>query len=211
MTEATVISLFPAALNEVKPGIYPGVFTAPPAEKDDFQVMIVPDACYYVFIDDERGSLRVPVNSHDLARSICEDFIRACLEVTEDAKPGLFWIPGRHNKDTIKITQKEKLQHVNDIQKKWLMKLILMADDDWQKSRQFRNISDLQRRAAEILGLKKEWLVNVPPELVLCPVCKTSLENDPIICGRCQVVLKPEEYKKFSFVRPNGASVSSSK
>ena len=73
-----------------------------------------------------------------------------------------------------------------------------MADDSWSKYHQHRDISDLQRDAANYLNLDRDWIKSVEVnDLIVCPACGSTLANDLVMkCPMCQTVIKPEEYKK---------------
>jgi len=96
----------------------------------------VSHARHYVYLDESRGALGVPDTSDQVARSIVEDYIESQLGVDDEARPALFWIP-----EELKIEQVQEKFKVDifkrlQIQKKWFLNMVMIADNDWSKYHQ---------------------------------------------------------------------------
>ena len=203
MGVATVVNLMPFTLAESKPGLYPGNYLIPAAPKDDISVYHVEDAHFFVYLDENRGSMKVPVPAERVAQSIVEDFRAAKIFVVPgEAEPGLFFLPGKLSVQDIKSKFSERLSEYRAIQKKWFEMLVAQADDDWSRYRQHRMISDTQRFAAKTLGLEREWnITTIVENISKCPACTMNVPSSAVVCSSCQCILKPEEYKKLQFAK----------
>ncbi len=197
--KTTIISVVPFEINENKPGLYPGHFIIPSAKKDDFEMLVVDRSVHHVYMDMDRGSLTVPTVSEEIARSICEDYSRAQLAYEKgEVEPGLFYIPGEYkDKKAVLAAHKDKIDAARARQKNWFMRLVEIADDEWNKYHSHKMISDVQRYAAEFLGLEREWNVKGQVEsLTQCPACKSQITVGALVCSVCRTIVNPEEYKK---------------
>jgi len=206
----TVISLVPFPINESKPGLYPGHFKIPPAKNNDFEALIVGRSVHYVYLDEDRGSVQVPTPSDEVARSICEDYITDIFGVQKGvAEPGIFFIDGAYvqkdgepDKKTIAQIAKDKIEQARARQRQWFVHLVEIADDEWSKYHTHKSISDLQRFAAKILGLEREWNVDAKVESTgFCPACKMTVQVGAMICGNCRTVIDKEAYQKAGFTQ----------
>jgi len=205
MRKATVVSLCPYDLNEMKPGIYPGSFFIPAAKPPDFEVCVITDAVGHTYIDQDRGSFSRPYSCDEIAKSIVRDHIVACICVDRESEtwPGLFWLEEEHSKEDIKKNHADKLKSAMNSQNRWLLALVMMADDDWGKTHSHRAISDLQRRAAGILEHqvgKKEWAVEIKDiaDFKLCPFCRTQIPQEALVCATCRMDLRTPEQQKVA-------------
>ena len=86
-------------------------------------------------------------------------------------------------------------------QKAWFIRLVAIADDDWQRYGQHKFISDTQRYAGRTLNLERPWLIlqQVESSLSVCPACQVQVHPKAVICSHCRFVLNPVEYKKMQF------------
>lgn len=208
---ATVISLVPFPINEFKPGLYPGQFDIPPSVDGEPQCLVIPECLFYVYIDKDRGHYRVPAPSYKVAESIVQDYNSAQLRAGVDCHPALFYKIGEFTKDQAKQQFADDLKRIRQIQMNWFMELVLLADDDWEKTRQHAVISDTQRFAARALDpnntKQRPWLLSIPKEIVsaesiettICPACGSDIPKSVILCRYCHCILDPEKYKKLSF------------
>jgi hypothetical protein len=202
--KCTVVSIVPFPIVEAKPGLYPGYFRIHAAKADDFEFIVVERSVHHVYLDSDRGSLTVQVPSDEVARSIAEDYARAQLAYTQGiAEPGIFWIPGEYtDKKAIVAIAKDKLAQVREMQKNWFMRLVAIADDEWNKYHSHKSISDLQRFAAKSLGLDREWNIQgAVANTKFCPACKTPTNVGAIVCSNCRTIIDHKAYKEAGFVQ----------
>lgn len=196
---ATIVSIFPLEVKEFKP-FTEGYFRIPPAEKGEVQAVIVKTNSFSVYIDEHRGALKVPVTADEVARSVVEDYISTHLGYSEDAKPGLFWVPGAFTKDQIKAQFKDKLAQAEKLQINWFVELVRLADDSWGVYHKHNAISDLMRIAAERLGLQREWMIKASGDnTIVCPACGKDNLRGIAICFNCKCILDESKAKSLKF------------
>lgn len=201
--KATIVSLLPVEFDERKPGIYPGTCHIPAAKTGDFEIGVIGDGNCPVYLDESRGSLSVMQTAETLAKSFVNDYINACLAVDWEGKiyPGLFWVAGEQTKATIKSGFKPQLEDAKQAQDRWFLALIRMADDDWNKNRSNRVITNLQRFAAEamkdVVG-NREWnSALVVENYKACKFCTSRIPSAALVCPVCsRQQVSDEEMKK---------------
>jgi len=202
MGKSTIVSVLPFALTEEKPGLIPGYYEIPMAEKGDFSILVVKDGYHNVLIplaDDKAPPMRVTDTSEKIAESLIMDYTNACLAIDYElsAFPGLFWIEGEQTKALIKTLYAAKLKSANEMTMRWFERLVKMADDDWARYHQHRTITDLQRHACTYLNMSKEWNFNVMTDgAKLCWGCKVAIHPRAITCSNCKAIINMEEYTK---------------
>jgi hypothetical protein len=206
MSECTIVSLMPFAVNEDKPGIFPNRYSIDASDTQLPVVATVKDAFYYIYLDDSRGSIKVPVPAKQVAKAIVDDFIQGQLEVNNNASPALFWVDGKLNTDEIKIKHSAILEDVKYKQLNWFTNLCRLADDDWQRYGKHSVISDLQRKAAFFLkwSLKEHpWMNSTVTEsrveTVECPACGVKVKKGVIICSACKYIFDQKKYNELKF------------
>lgn len=209
---ATVISILPYPIDERKPGLVPGLFNMPPAEKGDMQLLIVERCMHAVYLDETRPRLIVPDPSDMVAESIVLDHKRSIMGyVPNVAEPGIEWVAGefQNNVDGKRQLVGQHAALVKDMinkQNKWFETLVQFADDDWSKYKQHKFITKLQRDAAMTLGLDREWLLQkeVEASLSKCRFCFSMVHPDAIVCATCHGVLNQKVYAE-QFIRAGQA------
>src|SRR6185369_11850581 len=127
--KCTVVSLVPFELLEYKPGLIPPAFLIEASDGVIPTLLHVGNSLHYVYLDDTRGSLPVRGPSDAVARSIVNDYIDSQLGISDDAKPGIFWVPGEWNLAEINIKFKDQLEKAKVEQKNWFINCCRIADD----------------------------------------------------------------------------------
>jgi hypothetical protein len=217
--KATIISIVPFPIREVKPGLFPSIFEIAPSEKGEPHCLIVGEHYHYVYIDKDRGNLKVMNPSYQVAKAVVTDFNIAQLEAGPACHPGLFWSIGEWTPELIVQDQSmmEKLRDIEEIQNTWFEKLVALADDDWEKTRQHFCISDTQRFAAKHLDpgntRMRPWILNKPPEIKeiktkVCGACGSDVPDMAVICRYCGFVLDQDRYAKMTFAAPGTFDLS---
>lgn len=203
MSKATVVSFVPFPIIEEKPGVYPGYFHIPPCRTEEPNLLIVGDSKYHVEIDPDR-TVTVPCPAAQMARSIVEDYVISCLEysVEHESQPAIFWVDGELSYSAIEKTHKETIERVKQFQLNWFRRLVTLADDDWERTRQHRSITDMQRTACKLLGLDRPWIIpaaNAKETKKLCIACRSVVDPLAIVCATCKAILDPVAYASLSF------------
>jgi hypothetical protein len=202
---STIISLLPVHVSERKPGLIPGFFEIPPVKNphEDVEILQVRRARFAVYIDENRPALIVPEPSDRVCASIVRDYKVAMPGYSADvSEPGLFWVPGDYSAEAIKKQFNPQLINARKLQDQWFIKLVELADDDWQQYHSRRMVSGLQRKACEMLGLTRDWNIVIDLERQLdldmtpCKFCRGPVHRDAIVCQHCTGVLNVERYQK---------------
>jgi len=202
--KATVVSIVPFEVNAQKPTLHPGDFTIPKSDGKTPSIIIIGESGFDVYMGAERRPkyIHVKVSPYEAAESIVEDFVQSMIATTADARPGIFWVPGEFKLDEVIEKFLDKIQAAKEIQHRWFLELVKLADDDWTKSNHRHSaISNLQRFACESLGFKREWneAIKTNPDLLTnipCPACTTMINKAAMLCPNCKTILKPKEYKE---------------
>lgn len=203
--KCTVVSLVPFELLESKPGLIPPAFLIEASDGVTPTLLHVGNSLHYVYLDDTRGSLPVRGPSDVVARSIVTDYIESQLGVGDNARPGIFWVPGEWNLAEVNIKFKDRLEEAKRAQENWFINCCRIADDDWNKYHQHNVISNSQRKMAVMLGWdpkQHEWMA---PKSVTdassakCFACYSPLNNpEQMVCHVCKAVLKKSDELTFA-------------
>lgn len=198
--DVAVVSVFPFAINEDKPGVIPRYYHIPPVKQGDIEILKIGSTMMLIDLADRPEKLKVDVSPAIIATSLIRDFATSQLAYDSESAPGLFAVSGQGlTKDKIKKEYPEEIERARQRQNNWFRKLVFLADDDWSKYHQHRLVSNLQRIAAKNLGLEREWLVDVAPPKA-CPACGSSLPNANVaVCFRCGAVINESLAKTFKF------------
>lgn len=212
-SRATIISLVPFPLDEFKPGLIPGQFHVDACLDGEPVCAVISDAIFFVYIDADRGNLRVPAPSYQVASAVCYDYVVAQMEAKEECHPAIFaevgiWTPARVKKEL-----GEKLDYFRSCQERWFVELIKRADDDWAKMQSHFAISDTQRYALKVLDPdnthNRQWAIMGPSDLrpteatelttQICGACGSDIPLNVVLCKYCGHIIDEEKYKKMSF------------
>jgi len=207
--KSTLVSIVPFEIREEKPGLIPGTFAIPASVDGSPVCLVIGQSIHYVFIDEDRGNLRVINPSYYVARSVVNDYNSAQMCAGPDACPGLFWFLGEWTPEKIKKEKPNELSEIKRRQYNWFVELVKLADDDWEKTRQHFCISDTQRFALNaidptnsknrpwIIMPQKEQEVDLPTQI--CPACGSDVPASAVICRYCQYILNQQKYAGMSF------------
>lgn len=198
---STIVSIYPLGIDETKPGLIPSQFIIPVVKDpfSDFELLHVHRARFPVYLDENRPALVVPAPSDEVCASICRDFMVGMSGYEPNvSSPGIFWVPGRKLKASIKAEHADLLENARMVQLEWFKRIIAQADDDWSQYQKRRMVSPIQRIAARLLKLDKPWTDETRIEEALamapCKFCKADLKAGAIICQFCRGILDMKAY-----------------
>lgn len=205
--DITIASLLPWALNELKPGLIPESYYIPPSLHGIPAVLHIKDARSNLYVRDGK-TYPITHSAEEVANALVNDYCNSQLQATDDAKPALFWVPGKYSGEEIMSKFKVELDAAKTKQNMWFMRLIRLADDDWAKTGQHRMITDVQRFAAKSLGqLNKPWMQNMEhQEYIKCPACATMVDVKAAVCANCGFITN-KEYAKTLGIEGNRVNV----
>lgn len=190
MDKSTVVSIFPKELDEEKHTISPGRFVIPPGSYEKPSLLIVGPSSWWREIDEDQPLLEIPNSSIQVADSIVKDYCNGILACNmSDSMPGLFYIPGEHDKVSLMKQFMPELVKAAARQKNWYLILVRLADSLWARSNgNPQAISDDMRMAAKELNVHetKDWMKDHQmADMVRCKACG-ALKN-PLypVCSSC--------------------------
>ena len=86
-------------------------------------------------------------------------------------------------------------------------RLVTAADREWERSHSYLFINDVERRAAQYLGIEKEWFYQ-PRETVECPGCGEKIKPGFAVCRTCGAILDRVKAAALGLAPAAAASVS---
>jgi hypothetical protein len=142
---------------------------------------------------------------HLTAREIAEDIAR---ELNSDSGEGSFHGVFVAAGETPTIAE---LDEARSRLENFHRRLVDAADLEWERTKNPMFITDLERRAARLLGLEKPWLYDAKP-LNDCPVCAEKIKHGVAVCKSCGAILDREKAEQYGFIgRENRPAVHSKK
>ena len=106
-------------------------------------------------------------------------------------------VEGRLTKAEVKKHYARKINETSEAQNHWFHALAALADADWQRNHNMLSVSDLQRMAAQHLGIQKDWVSFTMHETEPCPFCKFALAPGAIKCINCKEIVDQKAYDKL--------------
>jgi hypothetical protein len=193
LDKATIVSIYPREINEVKHTIQPGFFHIPAGSEEKPSVLVVGPSSWWRDIGEEMPLIEIPNGAIQIADSFVKDFCNGLLMCDMDnSMPGLFFIPGELDLKTIKTNYSTAFNDAIRKQKNWFVNLVKLADAGWARTNgNPMAISDLMRMAAEALGqIDKDWMKSsVDSEKVKCVACG-NLRNPAFpVCSICNRIV----------------------
>lgn len=202
LDKATVISILPKRIREVKHTIEPGVFILEPGSYEKPFFLVVGPSSWWREVDENQPLIEIPTSAILIAESVVNDYVNGIYKCDMgESVPGLFWIPGTITHETLMKNHKGLLDTAARKQKNWFSELVKAADILWARSQgNPLAIGEDMKLAAQQLGITgKEWLKNFEQvELVSCRACGQMNKSNIIVCPNCKVVLNQEEFKKLN-------------
>lgn len=201
MDKATIVSIFPKYIKEIKPTIQPGVFELKKGSYEAPSVLVVGPSSWWLEVNEETPLVEIPNSAVQVADAIVRDYCNAVMcYVSEIASPGIFYVPGEFSLVKIKTDYKALLDAAAARQRAWYTELVKQADILW--SRTNGNpiaIAEDMKLAAQELSIKdKPWMHDFNTlQMVNCAACG-SLRNPLFpICPSCHSIVDRELYKKL--------------
>jgi hypothetical protein len=199
MDKATVVSIFPKKLNEIKHTIEPGRFIVESGTFDKPAILVVGPSSWWKEIDDEQPLLEIPNSSIQVADSIVRDYCNGMLACNmADSMPGLFWIPGEFTVLDIQTKHKPLLIKANENQMRYFQALTKLADSLWARTNgNPLTISDDMRMAAKYLNLgSKDWMKDFTmSSKTSCPACGSPRDAAFPVCPNCKAIIDHDKAK----------------
>lgn len=192
MDRATVVSIYPVALDEVKSTMEPGRYRIDAGTYEKPAVKVVTSASWWREIDSQQPLLEIPVASILVADSIVRDYCNGLLGCDmADKMPGLFYVPGEFNAVSIIKDYKNLLDKAKQKQDNWYAELVKIADVAY--SRTNGNpvaVNELMKMAASSLGIEdRDWMKAYKAvTLTRCFACGTLKNPQFPVCPACRAI-----------------------
>lgn len=191
MDKATIVSLFPVALKEVKETLDVREYKIPAGSLENPTVITIGPAAWWRHDFDNDQKIENPVAATTIAHSVITDYCNGLLECDMESKmPAMFYIPGEISKDVIMKNYKDKLNEMNTKQRRWFEALVVHADALWSRSNHNpKVIWDMMKLAARELGSDRAWLkdFNVV-NMVKCFACGNLRDPEYPVCTACKSI-----------------------
>ena len=130
------------------------------------------------------------------AREVAEDL---CREINADGGEesffGVFVAAGE-------MPTHDELRRGREKLSAFYRRLIASADREWERSHSYLFINDVERRAAQYLGLEKDWFYQAR-ETVECPGCAEKIKPGVAVCRSCGAILDRDKAAQLGLVPLN--------
>lgn len=176
-----IISLAPYGLAKANRPF--GEYLVPPAPKGGYAKYRVNDATDWRDMGEKRY---IPLVIS--ARALAEDLIK------DVADHGLFVIGGDEPTE-------EQLADARVKRDVYLRRQVDEADADYRQHGNRSLISLHAKAAAEVLGMKREWLAEAV-DMIACPNCETRISPMVAQCTTCRAIVNYEKAREFGLLTP---------
>jgi len=206
LDKATIVSVYPRAIEDRKHTIQPGVFSVAAGTEENPSITVVGPSSWWRDIGDEMPLIEIPTSATVIAESIINDWCNGLLMCDMDASmPGLFFVAGELDIKKIRADYSDALKKAIAKQKVWFNNLVKLADVGWARTNGSPNaISDLMRMAAESLNLRdRDWMKSsIDTEKVKCVACG-NLRNPAFpVCSACNRIVDIKLAKELGIIDP---------
>lgn len=200
--KSTVFSIAPFEVSTFHPGLYPGRFIIPACLDESLpQRLVIGASEHLMVIPDQKKPTRIVTPSFVIAKSIVEDSLDGQLWINSECRPGFCYFQGEMEVAQFVLNKKEIHSEMKAKQKNWLVEICKRTDDEWNKKKHHRVVSDQARYAAKKLGLSPEWLEAEIKGFtyVKCPACGISNDRNNAVCSSCRCVLDEKKFATLKF------------
>jgi len=126
----------------------------------------------------DKRNIEVPITAVEVAQDLCHEINS---DAGEDSYFGVFVAAGDEPSGEELAAARARLVT-------FYRRLILAADREWERSHSYLFINDVERRAAQYLGLEKDWFYQVR-ETAECPGCGEKIRPSVAVCKTCGAIL----------------------
>lgn len=206
LDKATIVSIYPKSIREIKETISPGIFEISAGSFENPALLVVGSSSWWRDIGEGMPTVEIPNGAIYIADSFINDWIGGLPGVTDNSKPGLFFIPGDIKLDRVKEEYGNALKDCNVRQRNWFNNLLTEADKEWAKTNgNPKAISDLMKMAARELSKEdRPWMSSsVDIKKVPCVACGNLRNPSFPICPSCNRVVDVVLAGKLGIIDPS--------
>lgn len=200
MDRCTIFSIFPKQIHEVKLTLQPGEFIIPPGSYEAPASLVVGPSSWWRDVGEDEPLLEIPHSSAVMAESVVNDWMLGLYGVNDNARPGVFWLPGEITVTQLKTQYKAQLEKAKTQQTAYYVNLIKLADNLWARTNgNPLAIAESAKLAARELEQTRDWVLNYTrPDMVKCVACGSMRNPDFPICPTCKAVVDIDKAKKLN-------------
>lgn len=192
MDKATIVSIFPKHIKEVKYTITPGVFELFPGSYEKPSLLVVGSSSWWREIDEEQPLLEINNGAIQVADSVVNDYCNGLVGCNmSDVMPGLFYVAGEHNITSLKKSYQYMLDTALANQRRWYEELINIGDAMWARSggSPLAISDDMRLAAKELDATGKDWMQSFTMmRQERCFACGTPKNPDFPVCPSCRAI-----------------------
>jgi hypothetical protein len=137
----------------------------------------------------DKRTMELRVTAREIAEDLCREING---DAGEDSFLGAFVCAGDEPTD-------EELAAAGRRLDAFYRRKVAEADREWARSHSHLFLDDLQRRAARMLGLEREWNYELR-ESAECPGCGERLKPNVAVCKSCHAILNREKAAQLGLV-----------
>lgn len=148
----------------------------------------------YMDLGDKR-TMEIPISALEVAEDLCREINS---DAGEESNLGVFVSKGE-------MPTSEELRRASERLAAFYRRLVAGADREWERSHSYLFINDVERRAAQHLGLEKEWFYQAR-ETVECPGCGEKIKPGVAVCRACGAILDRAKAASLGLAPPKRVS-----
>lgn len=197
---ATIFSIYPQEVVEVKHTVMPSIYRIPSGTKDNPSRLVVGTGSWWRQLNPDEPLLEIPCGATQIAGAVVDDYNSSRIGVNVgNAVPGLFYLPGNISVDVLRKDFTAELVKAVDKQLNWFKELVRMGDSLWARTNGNPiSIDDTMKLAAKELGQQREWLrVTQRMDMIACVACGNLRNPTYPICPHCKAVVDKDKAKEL--------------
>jgi len=203
LDKATIVSICPLRIADHKHTTQPSYYVLEPGSEENPSILVVGPSSWWREIDEHMPLIELTSGAMVVADAVIKDYCNGMLEITEDAYPGFFFVPGAFDIEYIKKNYSTAFTEVARKQKNWFRNLVDLGDKGWANTNgNPRAINGLMRMAAEALGMQdRDWMkTTLDIKKIPCVACGNLRNPAYPICGACNRVVDLKLAQKLGIV-----------
>lgn len=139
----------------------------------------------------DKRTVEVAIMAVEVAQDLCREINS---DGGEESFFGVFVAAGE-------MPSSEELRKAREKLAAFYRRLVAGADREWERSHSYLFINDVERRAAQYLGLEKDWFYQAH-ETVECPGCGEKIKPGVAVCRTCGAILDRSKAASLGLVPP---------
>lgn len=202
---ATIFSIYPMPIREVKITLQPGTFEIPAGRPEKPGRLVIGPSSWWRDVDPDQPLLEIPVSAVVMADSIVRDYNNSRLGSNMgDSIPGIFYLPGEITNKQLGEEYPQALEMAIVKQRAWYNTLVKLADALWARTNgNPLAIPDDCRLAARELSFSRDWTTNFSRiEMVPCVACGMLRNPNFPICSNCKNVVDRKKAEELGLIPP---------